>query len=186
MRVGGGCHAACFLRAYAGAPVTRTLRPSLLRCGERPCDTLRALPENTAHQPKHPAAMQHAKPRQPSPAPHAKRQATKQHTKKRQPPPPQFARHGAHILNHRDSPTEPGGIPRPPEPQTRRGIDIPRRDIRVSELCEDRSPVGARGNIYTPKLLQSFSRRTQKSRRFRRISGIFLEVRPLGLEPRTH
>ena len=25
--------AACFLRAYAGAPVTRTLRPSLLRCG---------------------------------------------------------------------------------------------------------------------------------------------------------
>ena len=27
---------------------------------------------------------------------------------------------------------------------------------------------------------------TQKSRRFRRISGIFLDVRPLGLEPRTH
>ena len=42
-----GC-ATCFLRAYAGAPVTRTLRSSLLRCGERPCDTLRALPENTA------------------------------------------------------------------------------------------------------------------------------------------
>ena len=42
-----GC-ATCFLRAYAGAPVTRTLRPSLLRCGERPCDTLRALPENVA------------------------------------------------------------------------------------------------------------------------------------------
>ena len=40
--------AACFLRAYAGAPVTRTLRLSLLRCGERPCDTLRALPENAA------------------------------------------------------------------------------------------------------------------------------------------
>ena len=40
--------ATCFLRAYAGAPVTRTLRPSLLRCGERPCDTLRALPENVA------------------------------------------------------------------------------------------------------------------------------------------
>ena len=52
--MGGGCHAACFLRAYAGAPVTRTLRPSLLRSGERPCDTLRALPENTAHQPTHP------------------------------------------------------------------------------------------------------------------------------------
>ena len=42
-----GC-ATCFLRAYAGAPVTRTLRSSLLRCGERPCDTLRALPENVA------------------------------------------------------------------------------------------------------------------------------------------
>ena len=40
--------ATCFLRAYAGAPVTRTLRSSLLRCGERPCDTLRALPENVA------------------------------------------------------------------------------------------------------------------------------------------
>ena len=31
-----GRGAAYFLRAYAGAPVTRTLRPSLLRCGERP------------------------------------------------------------------------------------------------------------------------------------------------------
>ena len=40
--------AACFLCAYAGAPVTRTLRSSLLRCGERPCDTLRAHPENAA------------------------------------------------------------------------------------------------------------------------------------------
>ena len=31
-----GRGAAYFLRAYAGAPVPRTLRPSLLRCGERP------------------------------------------------------------------------------------------------------------------------------------------------------
>ena len=31
-----GRGAAYFLRAYAGAPVTRTLRPSLVRCGERP------------------------------------------------------------------------------------------------------------------------------------------------------
>ena len=37
-----------FLRAYAGAPVAQTLRLSLLRCGERLCDTLRALPENVA------------------------------------------------------------------------------------------------------------------------------------------
>ena len=31
-----GRGAAYFLRAYAGAPVTRTLRPSSLRIGERP------------------------------------------------------------------------------------------------------------------------------------------------------
>ena len=43
-----GGHATYFLRAYAGAPVAQTLRPSSLRCGERLCDTLRALPENVA------------------------------------------------------------------------------------------------------------------------------------------
>ena len=64
--------------------------------------------------------------------------------------------------NPRNTPTEPGGIPRTPEPQTRRGIDIPRRDIRVSELCEDGSPVGARGNIYTPKPHRSFSQGNTK------------------------
>ena len=47
-RIGGGGHATYFLRAYAGAPVAQTLRLSLLRCGERLCDTLRALPENVA------------------------------------------------------------------------------------------------------------------------------------------
>ena len=120
-----------------------------------------------------------------SAAPHAKHQPPGNRLNRDSPPPHQFARHGAHTKPPRIY-RNPGGIPRPPEPQTRRGIDIPRRDIRVSELCEDRSPVGARGNIYTPKLLQSFSRGTQRSRRFRRISGIFLDVRPLGLEPRTH
>ena len=47
---GGGerGRATYFLRAYAGAPVAQTLRLSLLRCGERLCDTLRALPENVA------------------------------------------------------------------------------------------------------------------------------------------
>ena len=43
-----GGHTTYFLRAYAGAPVAQTLRPSSLRCGERLCDTLRALPENVA------------------------------------------------------------------------------------------------------------------------------------------
>ena len=35
-RLGYVAGAAYFLRAYAGAPVTRTLRLSSLRCGERP------------------------------------------------------------------------------------------------------------------------------------------------------
>ena len=39
------------------------------------------------------------------------------------PPPPQFARHGAHILSHHAT-QRTGGIPRTPEPQMRRGIDI--------------------------------------------------------------
>ena len=43
-----GGNATYFLRAYAGAPVAQTLRLSLLRCGERLYDTLRALPENVA------------------------------------------------------------------------------------------------------------------------------------------
>ena len=45
---GGGGYATYFLRAYAGEPVAQTLRLSLLRCGERLYDTLRALPENVA------------------------------------------------------------------------------------------------------------------------------------------
>ena len=48
------------------------------------------------------------------------------------------------------------------------------------------SNTSARRNIYTSSPAKSFSEGTQKSRRFRRISGIFFEVRPLGLEPRTH
>ena len=43
-----GGYATYFLRAYAGAPVAQTLRPFSLRCGERLCDTMRALPENVA------------------------------------------------------------------------------------------------------------------------------------------
>ena len=201
-----GRHAACFLRAYAGAPVTRTLRPSLLRCGERPCDTLRALPENTAHQPKLPAAKQHAKPRQPSPAPHAKHQPPSNTLNRDSPPPPhtqntshhatdqtgdslpppQFARHGAHTLNHRESTATPAGPQCTPNTDTRRGAYILCRDIRVSELCEDGSPAGAKRIICTSHNKTVFIQGTQKSRRFRRISGIFFDVRPLGLEPRTH
>ena len=58
--------------------------------------------------------------RQPSPAPHAKHQPPSNRLKGDSPPPPQFARHGAHTLNHR-TPQRTGGIPRAPEPQMRRG-----------------------------------------------------------------
>ena len=50
---------------------------------------------------------------------------------------------------------------------------------------EDGFPVGARG-ISIPQAKIYKIQGTQKSRRFLRISGIFCEVRPLGLEPRTH
>ena len=161
MRVGGGCYAACFLRSYAGAPVTRTLRPSLLRCGERPCDTLRALPENTAHQPKHPATTQQAKRRQPPP-PHTQNTQPPSNTLNRDsPPPPQFARHGAHILNHHAT-QRTGEIPRTPEPQMRRGIDIPRRDIRVSEAKRGRVPCRSKGKYLYLKPSKIFFRGNAK------------------------
>ena len=94
-------------------------------------DTLRALPEGAA-SPSRKVSRQ------------TKHPAIKQHTKPRQPTPPQFARHGAHILNHR-APQRTGGIPRPPEPQTRRGIDIPRRDIRYTKQGKTVSPVVTSG-----------------------------------------
>ena len=148
-------------------------------------DTLRALPENTAHQPKHSAAKQHTKRRQPSPPRTQNTQPPSNTLNRDSLPPPQFARHGAHILNHHAT-QRTGGIPRTPEPQMRRGAYILCRDIRVSELCEDRSPAGAKRIICTSHDKTVFIQGTQKSRRFRRISGIFCEVRPLGLEPRTH
>ena len=102
------------------------------------------------------------------------------------PPPPQFARHGTHTLNHRASTATPAGPQRTPNTDTRGGAYILCRDIRVSELCEDGSPAGAKRIICTSHNKTVFIQGTQKSRRFRRISGIFLDVRPLGLEPRTH
>ena len=88
--------------------------------------------------------------------------------------------------NHRESTATPAGPQRTPNTDTRRGAYILCRDIRVSELCEDGSPAGAKRIICTSHNKTVFIQGTQKSRRFRRISGIFFEVRPLGLEPRTH
>ena len=106
---------------------------------------------------------QHTKRRQPSPPQFARHGA---HTKPPQtfhhpntkPPsntlnrdsPPRHSSLGTgRTRNPRNTPTEPGGIPRTPEPQTRRGIDIPRRDIRVSEAKRGRVPCRSKGNIYT-------------------------------------
>ena len=158
--MGGGCHAACFLRAYAGAPVTRTLRPSLLRCGERPCDTLRALPENTAHQPKHSATMQHTKRRRPSPAPHAKHQPSR-NTLKGDSLPRHSSLGTGRTQNHHAT-QRTGEIPRTPEPQMRRGIDIPRRDIRVSEVKRGRVPCRSKGKYLYLKPSKIFFRGNAK------------------------
>ena len=135
---------------------------------------------------KHPTTTQQTKPRQPSPAPHAKHQPPSNTLNRDSPPPPQFARHGAHTLNHRVSTATPAGPQRTPNTNTRGGAYILCRDIRVSELCEDGSPAGAKRIICTSHNKTVFIQGTQKSRRFRRISGIFFQVRPLGLEPRTH
>ena len=76
---------------------------------------------------------------------------------------------------------------------------IARSDIRVSEAKRGRVPCRNEGEYRLPSI-ETRSKEdnmhlarqnciyegTQKSRRFRRISGIFLDVRPLGLEPRTH
>ena len=129
-------------------------------------DTLRALPENTAHQPKLPATKRHAKPRQPSPR--------------------TSSLGTGRTRNHR-APTATTAEPqRTPNTNTRGGAYILCRDIRVSELCEDGSPAGAKRITCTSHNKTVFTQGTQKSRRFRRISGIFFQVRPLGLEPRTH
>ena len=101
-----------------------------------------------------------------------------------------FPRHSSldtgRTRNPRASTATPAGPQRTPNTDTRRGAYILCRDIRVSELCEDGSPAGAKRIICTSSLKNVFIPGTQKSRRFRRISGIFFEVRPLGLEPRTH
>ena len=134
----------------------------------------------------HQSTKQQTKRRQLSPAPHAKHQPPSNTLNRDSPPPPQFARHGAHTLNHRVSTATPAGPQRTPNTNTRGGAYILCRDIRVSELCEDGSPAGAKRIICTSHNKTVFIQGTQKSRRFRRISGIFFQVRPLGLEPRTH
>ena len=129
------------------------------------------------------------------------------------PPPPQFARHGTHTKPPRIH-RNPGGTAAHPEYRyTQRCIyPLPQHQVTkqgktvspvVTSGCpkrsEDGSPVGTRANtvfqaskpeakriICTSHNKTVFIQGTQKSRRFRRISGIFFEVRPLGLEPRTH
>ena len=60
------------------------------------------------------------------------------------------------------------------------------RSLGRREVPTHPTPAGAKRIICTSHNKTVFIRGMQKSRRFRRISGIFCEVRPLGLEPRTH
>ena len=211
--MGGGCHAACFLRAYAGAPVTRTLRPSLLRCGERPCDTLRALPENTAHQPKHPATRQHTKPRQPTPPYTQNAQPPRNRLNRDSPPPLQFARHGAHTKPPRIWRNLGGTAAYPEYRYTQRCIyplpqhQVSKRGKTVSPVVtsgcpkrsEDGSPVGTRANtvfqaskpetkriICTSSLKNCIYSENAKIPPIPKNQRDLSKVRPLGLEPRTH
>ena len=126
---------------------------------------------------KRQATKQHTKRRQPPPRQFARHGA---HTKPPQtfhhpntepprntlnrdsPPPPQFARHGAHTLNHREPTATPAGPQRTPNTDTRRGAYILCRDIRVSELCEDGSPAGAK-RIYAPRTTKLYLFRERKN-----------------------
>ena len=60
------------------------------------------------------------------------------------------------------------------------------RSLGRREVPTHPIPAGARTNTDSSNQEDCIIQGTQKSRRFRRISGIFCEVRPLGLEPRTH
>ena len=134
---------------------------------------------------KTPTTRQQAKKRQPSPAPHAKHQPPHNTLNRDSPPRPSSLDTGR-TRNHR-APTATTARPqRTPNTNTRGGAYILCRDIRVSELCEDGSPAGAKRIICTSSRESALFRERKKSRRFRRISGIFFQVRPLGLEPRTH
>ena len=143
-------------------------------------DTLRALPEGVASPPRKVADKQNAQRPNRDSSPHT--QNTRPPHNRLEcdsPPPPQFARHGAHnTLNHRESPTEPGGIPRTPEPQTRRGIDIPRRDIRVSEAKRGRVPCRSKGNIYTPSLTNLFQGERKDPADSKESAGSFKSAPP--------
>ena len=109
---------------------------SLLRCGERPCDTLRALPENTAHQPKHPATTQQAKRRQPPP-PHTQNAKPPSNTLKSDSLPRHSSLGTGRTQNHRESTATPAKPQRTPNTDTRRGAYILCRDIRVSSQSSD-------------------------------------------------
>ena len=121
-----------------------------------------------------------------SPQPHTQNIQSSSNSLKGDSPPRTSSLGTGRTQNHRESTATPTGPKRTPNTDTRRGAYILCRDIRVSELCEDGSPAGAKRIICTSHNKTVFIQGTQKSRRFRRISGIFFEVRPLGLEPRTH
>ena len=149
---------------------------------------------------KTPTTKQQAKPRQPPPPQFARHGA---HTEPPQtfhhpntepprntlnrdsPPPPQFARHGAHTKPPRTY-RNPGGTEAYPEYRYMQRCIYPLPRHQGVRALRGRVPCRSKEDICTSSQKNHKIRGTQKSRRFRRISGIFCEVRPLGLEPRTH
>ena len=104
--------------------------------------------------------------RQPSPAP--VRQARDAHTE-----PPRIYRN-------------PGGTAAHPEYRYTRRCIYPLPRHQGVRALRGRVPCRSKEDNMHLAQQNCISRGTQKSRRFRRISGIFFQVRPLGLEPRTH
>ena len=148
------------LRVAAGFPVPTPRYVDRLRGGARPrsyrgtrprfaSGTLMSL--RTAPPPLRAIeSSSNALNRDSPPPPHTQNiQSSSNSLKGDSPPPPQFARHGAHTLNHRASTATPAGPQRTPNTDTRRGAYILCRDIRVSELCEDGFPAGAKRIICT-------------------------------------
>ncbi len=129
-----------------GGARPRSYRGTRPRCASGTLMSLRTAPAPLRAPDQPPSnTLNHDSPTRPT----RKTPTTRQQAKPQQPPPPQFARHGAHVLNHRTSAATPTGPQRTPNTDTRRGAYILCRDIRVSELCEDGSPAGAKRIICT-------------------------------------
>ena len=97
---------------------------------------------------KTPTTKQQAKPRQPPP-PHRQNTQPSRNTPNRDSLPRTSSLGTGRTRSPRASAATPAGPQRTPNTDARRGAYILCRDIRVSELCEDGSPAGAKRIICT-------------------------------------